>query len=449
MLNTNEIIITVLTTVGSICVALIPFILKRCCKIQDDEDVENQDFHLDNNEKSKLLTLLLQLDSEIESDILCSYDEVRNALYKYVLNEIFIKSIKNNIGILDDEAYALVDRLMHFQQELITEQQELLKTTLKNEIIITLFNETIFSSFERILSKSIQKCLCSNGEYNFVKDLGNIVENHIFSCKGFMKNINGQLDGYVFRDKVINYSHSFAKKNLFQKLDCIVKHMTIVGEKEGTFFIVCDNVEPYYPIILYSANLYSVYLIDHNDIIGQNPRIFQYNPITGERTKKNSPEVLNYIKGSLQTETPLYTEIFNYKSDGEEILVSLYIAPIKVKGKTLFSLGCQKLKSATSEKEVRSLGYLIRNICENYENSDVPHTILEVEPKTLKIINIITIKETTKNIFTDTVGKKIIDIVKINISNLNSYQLYAHDNMNLRLQVIKSENCHFVLIHDL
>jgi hypothetical protein len=91
-------------------------------------------------------------------------------------------------------------------------------------------------------------------------------------------------------------SHSFAKKNLFQKLDCIVKHMTIVGENEGTFFIVCDNVDPYYPIILYSANLYNVYLRDHTDIIGKNPRIFQYNPITGERTKKNSQTVLNSIK---------------------------------------------------------------------------------------------------------------------------------------------------------
>jgi hypothetical protein len=62
-------------------------------------------------------------------------------------------------------------------------------------------------------------------------------------------------------------------------------------------------------------------------------------------------------------------------------------------------LGFQKLKSATSEKEVRSLGYLIRNICENYENSDVPQSILEVDPKTFKIVNIIMIKEMKKYYF--------------------------------------------------
>jgi hypothetical protein len=32
-----------------------------------------------------------------------------------------------------------------------------------------------------------------------------------------MKNINGQLDGYVFKDKVINYFAQFCKKKLISK----------------------------------------------------------------------------------------------------------------------------------------------------------------------------------------------------------------------------------------
>ena len=247
MSDVINIIIAFISCIGTIT----PFILT---KLKNDQSTKNY-----NSKLQIILEKFKNIINEIPNMLLCNYDSTRNDLYKDIIIQCYLLPI---IDCLSEYLFNLntlkkkfmISKVIEFKDYIIFTKKQKLDELLNNKLVSDYIYLALFISYDKIISLEIDTFLSKPYHLNiFIDNIYTISFYHYLTLVQYIKILNGELDGLIYKEKIISYYHHNDILNLFNKISKIIEIFELIESQIKVDF--CLFVTNNDNVIILSTNL--------------------------------------------------------------------------------------------------------------------------------------------------------------------------------------------------